>query len=98
MLAEYGLDGSQVGLLGERARLDGAVHLVGADLQVARDSAVPRGLEQRVRAEDVGADEVLRAADGAVDVGLGGEVDDGVGAARRLGDAVASQMSPCTKL
>ena len=39
-----------------------------------------------MRAEDVGADEVLRAADGAVDVRLGGEVDDGVGAAQRLAD------------
>ena len=42
--------------------------------------AVPVGLcrfQQRERAVDVGAHEVLRRLDGAIDMGFGGEVDDG---------------------
>ena len=39
-----------------------------------------RGLEQRVCAEDVGAQERLGVVDRAVDVGLGGEVHDRVDA------------------
>ena len=52
---------------------------------LARSGALllgPAGLEQDVDAQDVGPQEGLRIEDRAVDVRLGGEVDDGVG----LGD------------
>ncbi len=47
-----------------------------------------RPLEQDVRPEHVGLDEVGRAEDRAVDVRLGGEVDDGVAALAGLRDDV----------
>ncbi len=37
------------------------------------------GFEQAEGADDVGLDEVFRAMDAAIDVGFGGEVDDGAG-------------------
>ena len=47
-----------------------------------------RRLEEDEGAEDVGLDELARRLDRAVDVGLGGEVDEGVAALDRLGDDV----------
>ncbi len=71
-------------LLGERALGDRAVDLVGGDLHQAH-AARPRGLEQHVGADGVRAHERVGRGDRAIDVGLGGEVDDGVGAVDRLG-------------
>ena len=70
--------------LGERALLDRAVDLVGGDLQVA-DAGVAGGLEQDEGAEDVGLDELAGGLDRAVDVRLGGEVDERVAALDRRG-------------
>jgi len=80
LAGRVGARGREDGVLAERAPLDRAVDLVRGDLQVAADAQLAYGLEERVRAEHVGADEVLRVADGTVDVSLGREVDDGVGA------------------
>ena len=71
---------------------DRAVDLVGRDLEVAdrrlapggpRDETRPDRLEQDVDADDPGPQERLGIEDAPVDVGLGGEVDDRVGVARR---------------
>ncbi len=64
-----------------------AVDLVGGDVVEAEGlaalgrQALPvgaGGLEQLVGADDVGLDELRRAVDGAVDVGFGGQMHDGV--------------------
>ena len=70
--------GGEQGVLGAGAGRDRAVDLVGGHLDHARDPHLPDGLEQGVSAQDVGAQERLRVDDGAVDVRLGGEVDDRV--------------------
>ena len=70
--------------LGERARLDRAVDLVGRDLQVALDAELTRRVEQRAGADHVRAGEGVLVVDRAVDVRLGGEVDDRVAALHRL--------------
>ena len=58
-----------------------------------------RLLEQHVGAVDVGLDEVAGLLDRAVDVGLGGEVDDRVAALDRARATTSgSAMSPSTKL
>ena len=69
---------------------DGAVDLVGGDLEEAEGPAVGGGrgaaalmlgarcLEERVHAHDPGVQEGGGLEDGPVDVGFGGEVDDGV--------------------
>ena len=49
---------------------------------------VARVVEQHLRAEHVGEDELGRAEDRAVDVRLGGEVDDRLAALRRARDRV----------
>ena len=49
---------------------------------------VPRVVEQHLRAEHVGEDELGRAEDRAVDVRLGGEVDDRVAAGGRARDGL----------
>ena len=67
------------------AGLEVAVDLVGRDLDVAR-AVRARPLEQGHRPEHVGVHELLRAEDRAVDVGLGGEVDDRVAAVSRPRD------------
>ena len=67
------------------SRLQIAVHLVGRDLDHPR-SVVASPFEQRHRAVHVGAHEDRGVEHGAVDVGLGGEVDDGIAAGRRRGD------------
>ena len=82
----YGLEG----LIGsvsaaEPPRGEVAVDLVGRDLDEARAGAAHL-LEQHLRAEELGPPEVGRAEDRAVDVGLGGEVDDRVAAVGCLGD------------
>ena len=50
------------------------------------DAGVARRLQQHEGAEDVGEDELAGRLDRAVDVGLGGEVDDGVAACDGFGD------------
>ncbi len=70
--------------LGEGARLDRAVDLVGGDLEVAGEAELTGGVEQRPGADQVGAGEGVLIVDRAVDVGLGGEVDDRVAALHRL--------------
>ena len=75
-------------LLGRGALLEVAVDLVGRDLEVA-DAGVAGGLEQHVGAVDVGGDELAGRLDRAVDVRLGGEVDDRVAALDGGPDGVA---------
>ena len=53
------------------------------------DAGVAGGLEQDVGPEDVGLDEGVGLVDRAIDVGLGGEVDDRVAAVDRPRDRVA---------
>ena len=66
-------------------RLEVAVDLVGRDLHEPR-TRVAHVLEQHLRPAKLGAAEVLRREDRTVDVGLGGEVDDRLAAARRAGN------------
>ena len=86
--------------LGEGAGLDRAVDLVGGDLQVAADAELAGGVEQGAGADHVGAGEGVLVVDRAVDVGLGGEVDDRVGALHRLAhdrrvlDRALDQLDP----
>ena len=81
----------RVGRVGRRlrerpGRAERAVDLVGRDVQEAEAvrrvlaQVEPRGLEQLEGARHVRAHERPRVVDRAVDVGLGGEVDDGRGA------------------
>jgi hypothetical protein len=63
---------------------------------------VARGLEQREGADDVGLHERARAGDRAIDVGLGGEVHDGVDAVlgqhpidqRAVADVAVDERAP----
>ena len=64
--------------LARGAALDRAVHLVGADVQEARNLELAHRLEQGEDAEHVGLEERVGLHQRAVDVGLRGEVDDGV--------------------
>ena len=75
--------------LGERPLRDRPVDLVGRDLEVAADAAVARRVEQHARPDHVRAGEGVLVGDRAVDVGLGGEVDDRVHALGELEDEVA---------
>ncbi len=76
--AEYGeLGSSEIGLL-RRALQDRSVDLVGADVDHARDVEATRGVHHDVGAEAVRVDEVVGPGDRAIDMGLGGEVHDGV--------------------
>ncbi len=78
--AEYGLDGrSGVVLARAMRRLDVAVHLVGRHLDEPC-TVLARPAQEDVRAEHVGLDELGPAEDRAVDVRLGGEVDDRIAA------------------
>ncbi len=81
-----GAGGSQRVVLGAGAFVDRTVHLVGGHLHHAGDAQLADGFQERVDAEDVRAKERLRVHDGAVHVGLGGEVDDGVHAFGRPRD------------
>ena len=84
MLAEYGLFGCKRRLFGEQpGRAEAAVHLVGRNLHEALDLEFAGGVEQHLRAEDVGADERPGVLDAAIDVALGREVDDRVDAVRQ---------------
>ena len=86
-----------------------AVDLVGRDVQEAEGGAArgveplqvrARRVEQRLGAEDVRAQERRRVVDRAVDVGLGGEVDEGRRAVlgeqarhqRRVADVAADEL------
>ena len=83
--------------LGERPLRDRAVDLVGRDLEVARHAALARGVEQHARADHVRAGEGVLVGDRAVDVRLGGEVDDRVACprpARRPGRGPRSRRRP----
>ncbi len=70
--------------LGEAALLDRAVDLVGGDVHEPADADLAGDVAQHVGAEAVGAHERVRVDDRAVDVRLGGEVDDGVVAVHPL--------------
>ena len=77
---------------------DAAVDLVRRDLHERLHLATPRRLQERVGAEDVGADEPLGLADGSVDVRLGREIEDQIHAALgrlldvlRRGDVAAQE-------
>ncbi len=70
----------RVVLLRRAARLEVAVDLVRRDLDEA-NAASANLLEQHLRPEELGAAEIRRPEDRAVDVRLGGEVDDRVAAA-----------------
>ncbi len=87
---EYGLDGLY-GVPGvNRAgtvQLEIAVHLVGGDV-VQPDPVCAYRFQDREGADDVAVQERLRIRDRVVDVGLGGEVHDGV----RLADQRAHQL------
>ena len=64
---------------------------------VAQVARLVRRFEQHVGAVDVSLDEGVGAHDAAVDVRLGGKVDDGIGMScvrRAETTAAASQMSP----
>jgi hypothetical protein len=102
--------GSKLASLGEgrSAGRERAVDLVGRDVEKAECGlfrlrqlrpVLLGAVEEAERAGDVGLDEGLGRIDGAVDVGLGGEVDDGVD--RVLGEervtSAVSPMSPWAK-
>ena len=75
-------------VLGEGALADGAVLLVGADLEEAPDPGGAGRLGQGGHPDGVGPHRLQRLHDRAVDVGLGGEVDHHVVAGDGLGDLV----------
>ena len=89
---------------------EGAVDLVGGDVEEAEgflgfggEGGVvgAGGLEEGEGSVDVGAEEGFGAGDGAVYVGLGGEVDDGAGAVvseERGDEGGVALMSPWTKV
>src|SRR3569833_3072485 len=58
--------------------LDFAVDLVGGDVDESTDADLLGALEKDVGAVHVGVGESIRIAEAQVDVGLGGEVEDGV--------------------
>ena len=68
--------------------LDGAVHLIRRDLDVSPNIEVADRLDEGVGPEHVGTDEILWCRDRPVDVRLGSEVDDGIGAPKHLADHI----------
>ena len=77
-----------IGLAGGPAR-PAAVDLVGRDVDEGLDAREgPQGVEQDVGAVDVGQDELAGVVDRPVDVGLGGEVDDGLDPGEEAPDQV----------
>src|SRR5215470_6215837 len=70
--------------LARGAALDRAVHLVGADVQQARDLQLAHRLEQGEDTEHVGLEEGVGLHERAIDVRLGREVHDGVDPAARV--------------
>ena len=85
LAAEYGERGAEPIGLAERADLDRAVDLVGRDVEEALDAGLAGDVAQHVGAVAVRPHEGVRVLDRAVDVRLGGEVDDRV-VPRQLGD------------
>src|SRR5215470_13922728 len=90
--------------LARRALRDAAIDLVGADVQEARDLERPHRFQQREDAEHVGAEERVGLDERAVDVRLGREVHDRVGAAedvtdeRRIADvALHERVAPVAR-
>ena len=71
-------------LLVPAALRDRAVDLVCRDVHEPLDAVAQRRVEQGLGADHVGLDEVGRVQDRAVDVGLGREVDHGVGSSDQL--------------
>ena len=100
MLAAYGLRGARGDSSADDAVGHVAVHLVRADLEEALVPVAPRGLEQHERADDLGLHEGVRRLDAAIDVRLGGKVDDRVRLAgdsldqRRIGDVPMHEAVP----
>ena len=74
-------------LHGGRVERDVAVDLVGRHVHEPQ-LGVTHVVEQHLRPEHVGEDELRRPEDRPVDVRLGGEVDDRVAVLRRAGDGV----------
>ncbi len=88
MAAEYGERGVSRSTSLNEPVLDRAVHLVGGDVQEAVDTDLTGDVAQDARAERVGGDERVGIDDRAIDVRLGGEVDDRVVARHVLHDGV----------
>lgn len=61
-----------------RPLIDRPVHLVGGHVQEAPDVVSASGIKKRLRSDHVRHDELCGALDGAVNVGLSREVDDGI--------------------
>ena len=98
MAAAYGERGASGSVLDGVAVVDRAVDLVGRDLQEARPvRRRPARLEQDVDADDPGPQERLGSRMRAVDVRLGGEVDDRVDLGDERPTTSGSAMSPRTK-
>ena len=75
-------------LLARAPVADVAVHLVGAHQQEDLVAVPPRRLAQDCGAADIGLDEGERVHQGSVDMGLSGEVDDGIGVAGQRVDEI----------
>ncbi len=84
LAAEYGEFGSNTVVLGPRPVVDRPVDLVGTDVNHPRDADAQAGVEQRLRTEHVGDDELRCTDDRAVDMCLGSEVDDDVVAGQHV--------------
>ena len=90
--------------LGERRVVgpERAIDLVGGDLDVARHLRLPRGVEQALRPQDVGAEERRGIVDRSIHVALGREIDDRVELAagdqlqhlRAVGDVAVHEPIP----
>jgi hypothetical protein len=82
--------------------LERTVHLVGRDVMKAMlgfcgvDPEGLGGLEQYMRTDHIGADEIIGPENGTIDMRFGGEMHQGidVGASRAARTAPSSQMSP----
>ena len=80
--ALYGLDGRSGSVSVEEPPASRSPYTSSVDTCTSRDARLANVLEQHLRPAELGAAEVLGGEDRAVDVGLGGEVDDRVAAAR----------------
>lgn len=70
-----GVHGGEFGEGGGGGEGEAAVDFVGGDVDEAADVVGAGGVEEGLRAEDVGEDEVGGGEDGSVDMGFGGEVE-----------------------
>ena len=84
----------------EPGRAERAVDLVGGHVQEAEATArlgaelgneLPRRFEQHERADDIGVDKRPRTINRPIDVGLGGEIQDGIGRTSRNVSAIAAR-------